>query len=208
MTTIITLLLWGGMLVFGLKFYQSYEQKENSLATTIGLLSRFYRQKDSVIFVLSQILSATLIWYNTDGMFRVYTLVLVVLLITMAFIDIKTFLLPNKLMFPVMLISFFGGFFFFDIPWYLLTVLSMTFIAFSLALIRMGAFGGGDVKLLMVLSMLLGSISDSIAMLLIGLVLGGIVSFFLLQWNLLTRKGSIPYGPMFVISYILIVCFG
>lgn len=207
MATIITLILWGGMVVFGLRCYHSYEQKENSLATTLGLLSPFYRRRDALVFVMAQLVAGLLIWYNTEDNFRIYTLMMVVVLMTMAFIDVKTFLLPNKLMFPLMGVAFVGGFFFFDVGWYLLAVASMTVIAFSLALIRMGAFGGGDIKLLMVLSMLLGSTSYSIAMLLMGLVLGGVVAFFLLQWNLLTRKGSIPYGPMFVFSYIVIVCF-
>ncbi len=74
---------------------------------------------------------------------------------------------------------------------------------FLLAVITRGGIGGGDIKLIFSLGLLLGT-NKLIAVVIIGLILGGLAAFIMLITKNKKRKDAFAYGPYFALPAILI----
>ena len=74
---------------------------------------------------------------------------------------------------------------------------------FLLAVITRGGIGGGDIKLIFSLGLLLGK-DKLIAVVIIGLILGGLAAFIMLITKNKKRKDAFAYGPYFALPAILI----
>ena len=74
---------------------------------------------------------------------------------------------------------------------------------FLLAVITRGGIGGGDIKLIFSLGLLLGT-DKLIVVVIIGLVLGGLAAFIMLITKNKKRKDAFAYGPYFALPAILI----
>lgn len=140
-------------------------------------------------------------------------LAVVVLLVALLAYDLKWMILPNKLMFPLIILSAVS------------TLVSFSFSTSSLAAlagsVAVGAglfyalfqlsdgkwIGGGDVKLGFAYGLLLASPLKSAAVLFLASVLGTI----LVLPSLLTKKTSlqskIPFGPLLIIATIVVYLF-
>jgi len=76
-----------------------------------------------------------------------------------------------------------------------------------ITLVSNGGMGGGDIKLIAVLGLILG-LKKVWLCILLAFVLGGIISIFLLAFKIKTRKDPIPFGPFIVLGFLMTVLFG
>jgi leader peptidase (prepilin peptidase)/N-methyltransferase len=70
-----------------------------------------------------------------------------------------------------------------------------------------GAFGYGDVKLAMAMGAMMGLHRIPFA-LIIGIILGGVISLLLLVTRLVSRRDALPYGQYLAIGGIIMLIWG
>ncbi len=132
---------------------------------------------------------------------------------TLALTDLETRLLPNRIIYPSILVAIA-----FSWAWPDTSVMEIlagggVAIAISVALLLLSlpfgsdAFGMGDVKMIILMGFVLGLPS-----VLVGVVLGtlaaGVGAAFLLMTGLRTRKDYIPHGPFLAIGAVLALWWG
>lgn len=138
-------------------------------------------------------------------------LVMLTGLIALAVFDIKWFILPNVLVYPLIALA-------------LVTKLSVSYFTEGLQagviatgggiFVGAGLFyllyavsngkwiGGGDVKLGILLGIILGPKSAAVA-LAIAFILGSLVSLPLLMFKIVSRKQKLPFGPFLILGIII-----
>lgn len=131
-------------------------------------------------------------------------------LIVIFFIDLKHGIIPDKLVYPPILLSF------------LFTLQNSYFIILNHALSAIGAFlfflalflitrgrgmGFGDVKLAFLMGILLG-FPHIVLALYIAFLTGALVSIILVLGRTLTIKNTIPFGPFLVIGTVVSMLYG
>jgi prepilin signal peptidase PulO-like enzyme (type II secretory pathway) len=144
-------------------------------------------------------------------------LILLVGLIALFIYDLKWFLLPNRIMFPLFFIGFINAL--------ILFINSYTKVTFTMdltlaILIGGGIFylifqfsnglwiGGGDVKLGFLIGLILASASKTVLALFLAALLGCIITIPLLTSHKLKVKSKIPFGPFLIFGLILAQLFG
>ncbi len=138
-------------------------------------------------------------------------------LIVLALIDLDTFLLPNRIVYPltVGVTSLFGvaavvnG----DSNAFLralLCGLGVFTVFLTLHLISPRGMGFGDVKFSFVLGLSLGWVSASTAFLgiFLGFLLGSVVGIGLIATKLKTRKDHVPFGPFMALGAVTALLIG
>lgn len=118
------------------------------------------------------------------------------------YIDFKERIIPNKVNFILlmggiiitaidykMIVSHMAGFFVLGILMYLLAVITK-------------GFGMGDVKYLFTVGLILG-LKQGLTALVIGFILGGVVSLLLLLMKKVTLKDFIAFGPYLVVGTLI-----
>ena len=130
----------------------------------------------------------------------VLILLAVALLLLMTMTDFEQYCLFDEMMIPFAA----GG-----LIWCLLTpetalnhglaALAGGGIFFLLAVLSGGALGGGDVKLVAVLGLWLGT-EHLLSVVCLGMVFGGIVAAILLLLKMKKRKSAFAYGPYFTLT--------
>lgn len=75
-----------------------------------------------------------------------------------------------------------------------------------IAVLSNGGMGGGDIKLMGMLGVLLG-VGNTLLTLLLSFVLGGIIGSLLLLCKLKKRKDAIPFGPFIALAAIITICY-
>ncbi|MSO36798.1 MAG: prepilin peptidase [Acidimicrobiia bacterium] len=143
-------------------------------------------------------------------------LVLVSALLALSVIDLDTFLLPNRIVYPlaVALVVLFGLAAVATGDWasFLRAVLSGlgAFTAFLiLHLITPAGMGLGDVKLMFCLGIALGWVSVGAVFLgtFVGFLLGAIVGVALIMLGRKGRKDHVPFGPFLATGTVFALCF-
>lgn len=147
----------------------------------------------------------------------VFWLVLLVGFAVLAVYDIRWFLLPNKVIFPLIVLvlvqltlqtllfdgslrEVFGS---------ILGVLIISGTFFALFLLSKGTWiGFGDVKLGIVLGILAGGPLPAILLLFVASLLGMIVSLPLLVAGRASRKSHLPFGPFLLLAMVVVQLFG
>lgn len=189
---------------------------------------RYCKNPISARYPLVELLTG-LIWlliYSKYGL-SIETAALVflyTLLIPVVFIDLKYMIIPNGLV----LAGLIGGivlslYHIFISPfslyestlWYtpLLGMISASGILLFIAIIGFiiykndGAMGMGDVKLFIPIGMFLGW-KLALFTLFLSIMLGGIISIFLLIFKIKDRKSAIPFGPFIVIATYITGLYG
>lgn len=76
-----------------------------------------------------------------------------------------------------------------------------------IALVSNGAMGGGDIKLIAALGLILG-LKKTVLNILLSFIIGAAVSLYLLLSGRKGRKDAIPFGPFINISFIITLFFG
>ncbi len=126
-------------------------------------------------------------------------------LVALSAIDLQTQLLPNKLTLPGMVVGLAGRWLIVGSP--LDSVIGSALglgIITIIVIVSRGGMGLGDAKLMAMLGAFLGW-RQSMAALVVGAVLGGIVGVVLLVAKIKGRKDMIPYGPFLAAGAVLVV---
>ncbi len=124
-----------------------------------------------------------------------------------ALIDGKYRLIPNRLLYPALLLTLLGQLWFGSQSANVIILGGgLAFTTFALvAWLRPGQLGGGDVKLAALIGCLFG-FPDVLFPLLFGVVLGGLAAAFLLHRGY-SRHHQIPYGPFLCLGVFLALLF-
>lgn len=143
-------------------------------------------------------------------------LVFLVGFVALAVYDLRWYLLPNKMVFPlialaalqVLLVAVL------DMNWRIIAgaaggVLVVSGIFYLLFQVSKGAWiGGGDVKLGIALGMLAGGVIEGFLLLFSASVLGMLVSLPLILQGKANRKTQLPFGPLLIAGLIVVKLFG
>lgn len=142
--------------------------------------------------------------------------ILVVILIVIAGIDIKTMLIPNGTVIALLVLGLlysgfrliFPGATAFPIKWFdpLIGFFIASLPLLLLAVLSKGGMGGGDIKLMAVAGVFLGWKGALVAMV-VGSIVGAIVSLLLIALGKKSRKDLIPFGPFLCIGILFAALF-
>jgi leader peptidase (prepilin peptidase)/N-methyltransferase len=136
-------------------------------------------------------------------------LLLISALIAITFIDYKYMIIPNKITYPLIVISLLSAIIFNHITFFqsLLGIFIPTSLLLIIALIFKGGMGMGDVKLAAAIGGFLGW-SYTLAGIFIGSLLGSIIGLSLMGLGIIERKTRIPFGPFICIGAVIMIFFG
>jgi prepilin signal peptidase PulO-like enzyme (type II secretory pathway) len=152
------------------------------------------------------------------GLFEfVFWLIFITGLTALAVYDLKWFLLPNRIVYPLIglalvqllliLVFYHGGFSTLSSTfWGVLIAAGIFYVLFQLSHGKW--IGGGDVKLGVLLGMLVGGPLNSILMLFIASCTGTLLSLPFVITGRARRDTHLPFGPLLVIGVIVVRLFG
>ena len=142
---------------------------------------------------------------------------IVVMLITIAAIDYKTMIIPNG---TVIALAIIGGLytisrlifpteFVLQITWIeaLIGFFAASLPLFLVAVLSKGGMGGGDIKLMAAAGLFLGWKYILVAMI-VGSLIGAIISLTLIVLKIKKRKDMIPFGPFLCIGILIAAAVG
>ena len=123
--------------------------------------------------------------------------------------DLKHFLIPDKVLFPAIIISLIYRLFFnFSILNYLYGVLAAFGFFYALFAISKGKWMGfGDVKLAILMGLLLG-FSNVLAALFLAFFFGAIISLILIAFYRKKIKSEVPFGPFLITGTFIALFYG
>jgi prepilin signal peptidase PulO-like enzyme (type II secretory pathway) len=169
-----------------------------------------------LLFVASYLLWPTAL--SGQGLFDfAFWLVFLVGFLALAVYDLKWFLLPDVIVFPLMclaLVQVAGDWLLFNHSWHTLSgpavgAALMSGIFFGLYYFSKGKWiGFGDVKLGIVLGLLAGGALQSMLVLLTASLVGTIIALPLVLQGKAGRKSQLPFGPLLIIGMIVVQLFG
>lgn len=139
----------------------------------------------------------------------IYLLIIVSALIAIFFADLRHGIIPDKIIFPAVIVSVF---YLFLIPnssfiIHILSALGASLFFFLIYLLTKGkGMGFGDVKLAFLLGLFLGFPATLFA-LYIAFLTGGLIGFILILWRKKKLKTAIPFGPFLVLGSLLSLFF-
>ncbi len=144
-----------------------------------------------------------------------FWLVILTLLLVMAVYDLRWMILPDKVMYPTIVIT--AGYVMYEAvithSWLVLrgsvyaAVLAGGMFFFIAAVSRGRAMGGGDIKLAFMMGLLLGLKATALA-LLIAFNTAAIVGIMLIVFKLKRRRDHIPFGPFLVAGTVFAFLYG
>ena len=182
----------------------------------IGKTELFTELVTGLLFVLSY-----LFWpmsFSGQGLFDfVIWLVLLSGFVALSLYDLRWFLLPDKIVLPLTIITalkilvdvvvFHAGLSaLMGSVWGALVIGGMFYALFALSNGRW--IGGGDVKLAVMLGLLAGSPLKALVVIFLSSVLGMLASVPLLVQKKATRTSHIPFGPFLLSATAIVVLFG
>ncbi|HEU4984857.1 MAG TPA: prepilin peptidase [Nitrososphaera sp.] len=144
-------------------------------------------------------------------------LVFLVGFVALAVYDLKWFLLPDVIVFPLIglaALQVVGELVFFGGAWgeffgNLLGAAVISGLFWLIFVISKGKWiGFGDVKLAIVLGLLAGGALPALLVLFVASVLGTLLSLPLVLSGKATRKSHLPFGPMLIAGMIVVMLFG
>jgi prepilin signal peptidase PulO-like enzyme (type II secretory pathway) len=170
----------------------------------------------AVLFVASY-LWWPLVLGGTQTAIFVLWLVLLTGLIALAVYDLRWFMLPNKLVYPLSAVAVVQALLVISVS----ASLTDTLLNMILAIIVGGGIfyvlfqvskgkwiGGGDVKLGALLGLIVATPAKAILFIFVASVLGSLASLPLLAGGRLNHNSQIPFGPFLIIGAIIHVLFG
>jgi len=147
----------------------------------------------------------------------VFWLVFMVGFVALALYDIRWFLLPDRIVYPLIVLALvqvaLRAFAFGD-GWIAVSeavwgVLFTAGLFFAIFEVSDGAWiGFGDVKLAVVLGLLVGGPLRSLLLLFIASLLGSLVAIPLLVRGRATARTPLPFGPFLLLATVVVVLFG
>ncbi|MBO8171969.1 MAG: prepilin peptidase [Bacillaceae bacterium] len=118
------------------------------------------------------------------------------LMITVTLSDLKYHIIPNRVVYPGILLIFLIRLWIHPLPlWdYIAGAILGSGVLLLAALLSKGGMGGGDIKLFFLIGLVLGWKGTMLA-LFVSFMLGGLVAAVLLMTGRVGRKDRIPFGP-------------
>ncbi len=167
----------------------------------------FVEALTGIIFLL------TFYHYNLSIDFLFYSFVLSILIV-ISFIDYDEQIIPDGLLLILLsgaIIYKLLNYFLLKLPLNLWDNIFGFLIGFALffliALISKGSMGGGDIKLIALLGLILG-LKKTLLNILLSFIIGAIVSIVLLLTKRKGRKDAVPFGPFINISFLITLFWG
>ena len=145
-----------------------------------------------------------------------FWLVFLVAFVALTMYDLKWYLLPNKIVYPlvglaalqVIVVAVLSGSAWHDIMMAIAGALTLSGIFFLLFWISDGAWiGGGDVKLAIVLGLLAGTPLRAVLVLFLASLVGTLASIPVILRNKTMRHLKVPFGPFLIAGIILVQLF-
>lgn len=175
------------------------------------VLIRRYIKKDYLMdkktqytfYILSLLIFALFSYTYPLNIATILFISAIVMLLNIVFIDYKYRVIPNKLVLLIFIIAIVN--FIINISSYKSLLFGVLFaIVFCLILYKFSSFGGGDVKLLISLSLLIG-FYNTFLLFLISFLLASIYGGILMLRKKANLKSAIPFGPFVGIGFIILV---
>lgn len=175
-------------------------------------LIRFYtnnkypmdKKQKYIFYILSVIIIAVFSYRYSLNIMTMLFVSVVSILLNIAFIDYKYGTIPNKLVLPIFIIAIVS--FILNISMYKSLLFGLLFaIIFCLIIYKFSNFGGGDIKLLISLSLLIG-LDNTFLLLLISFLLGGIYGIIQIIRKKANFRSAISFGPFITVAF-TILCF-
>ncbi len=144
-------------------------------------------------------------------------LVFLVGFVALAVYDLKWFLLPDVIVFPLIglaVLQVVCGVLFFGDSWrelvdsFLGAVVTSGFFYLIYKVSKGKWIGFGDVKLAIVLGLLAGGALPALLVLFVASLIGTLLSLPLILTGKANRKSHLPFGPMLIAGTIIVVLFG
>lgn len=135
--------------------------------------------------------------------------IFVSILVAITISDLHYKLIPNKIIFPGMIVFLVFRWFVHSLPYtdYLIGFLVGGGLFYLIAIISRGGMGGGDIKLLAMIGLVVGWKLTLITILLSS-VIGLLISGILLLLGRITRKQPIPFGPYIALAALIAYYWG
>jgi len=136
-------------------------------------------------------------------------LLLISALIAVTVIDYKHMIIPNKITYPLIVISVLSAIIFDYLTIFqsLLGIVIPSLLLLIVAFIFKGGMGMGDVKLVAAIGGFMGW-SYTLAGIFLGSLLGSIIGLSLMGLGIIGRKTRIPFGPFICIGAVVMIFFG
>ena len=181
---------------------------------------RYCKTKLSLFYPITEISTGILFalvfyFFKTENPINIaYYLIILSSFIVIFFQDIKYGIIPDKIIFPAMIISIF--YLFINNPSSLILHLASGIGAFFFFLIISYAFfaltkkqgmGGGDIKLAALLGIFLG-FPKILICLYLAFLTGAIVAIILILWRKKFLKDSLPFGPFLIFGTFISLFLG
>lgn len=143
--------------------------------------------------------------YDVTVSFGIYS-ILIILLITIAWIDLKTKKIPNILVIIGGVLGLISMLINSDVTILDSTVgaIIISSILIAISLITKGAIGMGDAKIFFFIGLFLG-FWTSISVFTLSILVSGLISLVLLMFGVVKRKTTIPFAPFIFISAFLVI---
>lgn len=162
------------------------------------------KKTEYIFYIVSALLVLLFSYRYSLNIMTVLYLSVLTILLNISFIDYKHEIIPNKLVLPIFIIAvinvlinvtlykslLFGGLFAF---------------VFCFIIYKLSGMGGGDVKLLISLSLLIG-FNNAFLLFLISFLLGSIYGVAKVIRKKATFKSVVPFGPFISIAF-TVLCF-
>ena len=163
-----------------------------------------------ILFLLIFNLQMSLPEFTLPEFFNLIYLFYVASVLVIIFIyDFKHYLIPDKILFPAIIVSLFYQFFFSEhfLNHILAAIIASGFF-FVIFLISKGKWMGfGDVKLAILMGLLLG-VRPVLAALFVAFFLGSVISIFLMVLHKKGLKSEIPFGPFLIAGTFIALFWG
>ncbi|PIS40108.1 MAG: prepilin peptidase [Candidatus Nealsonbacteria bacterium CG08_land_8_20_14_0_20_36_22] len=173
---------------------------------------RYCRKKISLQYPLVEIATGLLFLLIFNFQFSIFNFIIACFLITIFVYDLKHFIIPDKIIFPAIIIALIFNFQFliskqFSIFNYsILSAFGAAIFFLTIVLISRGkAMGIGDIKLAFFMGLFLGFPNILVALFLAFLI-GAIIGVGLILAKRKTLKSEVPFGP-FLVTGIFIALF-
>jgi len=170
-----------------------------------------------IVEIASVMLFVFLTWYilyhvSWGGTLQlVIALTYVSILLVIFVIDLEHLIIPNKIIYPAMIVALLFSWFWAGFEIGPLTALLGGAIGLTLMLLPFLIFpdglGMGDVKLALFMGLACGFPLIFVA-LMVGILYGGLVAVFLLLFRVKGRKDAIPFGPFLAGGMVLTLIWG
>ncbi|MBU2539796.1 prepilin peptidase [Patescibacteria group bacterium] len=179
---------------------------------------RYCKKRISVQYPLVELATGLLFLalFNADIIRNIYLFTIFSFLIIIFVFDLKHYLIPDKVIFPAIIISFLYNVFSLAVGNYSLAQFLNFFWAgllpalffFLLFFLSKGKWiGFGDVKLAILMGFFLG-FNNVLVALFLAFLFGGIIGIGLIIFGKKTAKSEVPFGPFLVFGTLLALFFG